>query len=196
VPTDASLLAAASRGAAARLPTRELGTFLAVGGAGYVTDVVAFNWLRDRPMLGGDNPIGAKIVAVAVAMVITYLGNRLLTWRDIPSANRRREIVLFTVFNLIGLVIAVLTLDVSHNILGLTSRLADNVSGNGIGVGLGTAFRYWSYRRFVFAGQQDRAPGPHGAASREPCASAGQEPAEASAPVPGGCRETRTSRSL
>jgi hypothetical protein len=56
------------------------------------------------------------------------------------------------VFNIIGLLISVLTLELSHNMLGLTSRLADNISGNVIGVGLGTAFRYWSYRRFVFAG--------------------------------------------
>lgn len=132
--------------------TREVATFLAVGGAGYLTDVAVFNWLRDQPVLGGQNPIGAKIAAVAVAMVVTYVGNRLLTWRNIPSTNRRREITLFTVFNLIGLLIAVLTLDVSHNVLGLTSRLADNISANVIGVGLGTAFRYWSYRSFVFVG--------------------------------------------
>lgn len=143
-------------------------TFLAVGGAGYVTDVVAFNWLRDQPFLGGQNPIGAKIAAVAVAMVVTYLGNRLLTWRDIPSTNRRREVTLFVVFNLIGLLISVLTLYVSHNLLGMTSRLADNISGNVLGVGLGTAFRYWSYRTFVFSGQPARTPGPPGSPGDRP----------------------------
>jgi putative flippase GtrA len=155
VPGRASAARDSGRARALRLPTRELATFLAVGGVGYITDVVAFNWLRDQPLLGGDNPVGAKVAAVAVAMVVTYLGNRLLTWRDIPSTNRRREVALFAVFNLIGLLISVLTLDVSHNMLGLTSRLADNISGNVVGVGLGTAFRYWSYRRFVFGGQDD-----------------------------------------
>jgi putative flippase GtrA len=135
------------------IPSREVGTFLAVGGVGYITDVIAFNWLRDQPLLGGHDPIGAKIAAVAVAMVVTYLGNRLLTWRNIPSTNRRREVSLFAVFNLVGLLISVATLDISHNLLGLTSRLADNISGNVIGVGLGTAFRYWAYRRFVFVDQ-------------------------------------------
>jgi putative flippase GtrA len=127
-------------------------TFLAVGGAGYVTDVAAFNWLRDQPLLGGTNPVGAKVAAVAVAMVVTYLGNRLLTWRDLATSNRRREVTLFMVFNLVGLLISVLVLDLSHNTLGLTSRLADNISGNVVGVGLGTAFRYWAYKRFVFVG--------------------------------------------
>jgi putative flippase GtrA len=129
--------------------------FLAVGGAGYVTDVVAFNLLRDQAALGGENPVGAKVAAVAVAMVVTYLGNRTLTWRDLATTNRRRELALFAVFNLVGLMISVLTLDLSHNVLGLTSRLADNISGNVIGVGLGTAFRYWSYKRFVFTGDLD-----------------------------------------
>jgi putative flippase GtrA len=134
------------------LPTREVVTFLAVGGAGYITDVTAFNLLRDQPLFGGQNPVGAKVAAVALAMVVTYLGNRLLTWRSTPSNNQRHEVVLFAVFNIIGLLISVLTLELSHNMLGLTSRLADNISGNVIGVGLGTAFRYWSYRRFVFGG--------------------------------------------
>ena len=34
--------------------------------------------------------------------------------------------------------------------LGLTSRLADNISANVVGLALGTVFRYWSYKRFVF----------------------------------------------
>ncbi|GAA1157516.1 hypothetical protein GCM10009606_39370 [Nocardioides aquiterrae] len=125
-------------------------TFLAVGAAGYVTDVAAFNWFREQPVVG--DPVVAKVAAVGVAMVVTYLGNRLLTWRELGSENRRREVALFAVFNLVGLLISVLALDVSHHLLGLTSRLADNISGNVVGVGLGTAFRFWAYRRFVFVG--------------------------------------------
>lgn len=127
-------------------------TFLAVGGAGYLTDVAAFNWFRDQPVIGGANPVVAKIAAVAVAMVVTYLGNRMLTWRGLGSTSRRREVGLFAVFNLAGLMMSVLALALSHDALGLTSRLADNISGNVIGVGLGTVFRYWAYKRFVFAG--------------------------------------------
>jgi putative flippase GtrA len=134
---------------------RELAFFLAVGGLGYVTDVAVFNWLRDQSVLGARDPLAAKVAAVAAAMVVTYLGNRLLTWRDIPSANRRREIGLFMIFNLVGLFIAVLALDISHHVMGLTSRLADNVSGNVIGVALGTAFRFWAYRRIVFVGDDE-----------------------------------------
>jgi putative flippase GtrA len=130
---------------------REVLTFLAVGGAGYVVDVVAFNWLRTQSALAALDPAVSKAVAVAVAMVVTYVGNRMLTWRDQPAAtDSRRQIALFALFNLIGLGISVLMLVVTHDLLGLTSRVADNLSANVLGLALGTAFRYWSYRRFVF----------------------------------------------
>ena len=38
----------------------------------------------------------------------------------------------------------------SHYALGLTSALVDNISANVIGLGLGTLFRFWSYRKWVF----------------------------------------------
>ncbi len=58
---------------------------------------------------------------------------------------------MFFVLNLVGLSIALLCLAVSHYVLGFESRLADNIAANGIGLVLGTTFRFWSYRRFVWA---------------------------------------------
>ena len=46
--------------------------------------------------------------------------------------------------------IALTCLFISHYALGFTSRLADNIAANGIGLALGTMFRFWSYRRWVF----------------------------------------------
>src|SRR4051795_3490864 len=135
-----------------RLPiSPQLLTFLAVGGTGYVVDVAVFNLLRSTVAFAGLDPSVARVVAVAVAMVVTYLGNSLLTWRGSGGEDRRREVALFVVFNLIGLGLSVLTLTVSHDLLGLTSRLADNISANVVGLALGTLFRYWSYKTFVFA---------------------------------------------
>jgi putative flippase GtrA len=137
---------------------RELPTFLAVGGAGYVVDVVVFNLLRAHTALASVDPSVAKVAAVAAAMVVTYLGNRLLTWRDQPgAADSRRQVALFVLFNVIGLGVSIATLVVTHDLLGLTSPWADNLSANVLGLGLGTAFRYWSYRRFVFAAPEDEA---------------------------------------
>jgi putative flippase GtrA len=129
---------------------RELVTFLGVGGAAYVVDVTVFNVLLSMPPFSTWHPWVARCLAVAVAMLMTYVGNRQITWRGRVGADRRREITLFVVFNLVGLAISVACLVVSHDALGLTSRLADNISANVVGLVLGTAFRFWSYRRFVF----------------------------------------------
>jgi putative flippase GtrA len=141
----------------ARLRSPEVATFLTVGGIGYVVDVATFNVLRSHSWLSTVDPSYARVLAVGLAMVVTYLGNRLFTWRDESTGDRRREIGLFIVFNMIGLGLSVATLVISHDLLGLTSRLADNVSANVVGLALGTLFRYWSYRKFVF-GVRSAAP--------------------------------------
>jgi putative flippase GtrA len=142
----------------AKLTSPEVTTFLAVGGAGYIVDVTSFNVLRSEPLLSTIDPSYARTVALALAMMVTYLGNRLLTWRDQASGDRRREVGLFIVFNLIGLGLSVATLVISHDMLGLTSALADNVSANVVGLALGTMFRYWSYKRFVFTASAPAEP--------------------------------------
>lgn len=134
-----------------RLLSREVLTFLAVGGAGYVVDVGAFNILRSLAPFNILDPTVARTLAVAVAMCVTYAGNRTLTWHEHTRGNRRREVGLFVVFNIIGFGFSVVTLAVSHDVLGFTGRLADNVSANLVGLALGTVFRYLTYKRFVFA---------------------------------------------
>ena len=143
-----------------RLLTPEILTFLTVGGAGYVVDVAAFNLFRTTPPTAALDPSIAKILAVMVAMIVTYVGNRVFTWQGQSAHGRRREIALFVLFNAIGLGLSVVTLTISHDLLGLTSRLSDNISANVIGLALGTAFRYWSYKRFVFAVDSRREPEP------------------------------------
>ena len=40
----------------------------------------------------------------------------------------------------------------SHYLMHLTSPLADNISANVVGLGLGSAVRFVAYRKWVFAG--------------------------------------------
>ena len=61
-----------------------------------------------------------------------------------------REYILFFALNGIAMVIALSCLWLSHYALGLDSPIADNISANVIGLGLGTLFRFWSYRKWVF----------------------------------------------
>ncbi|MBA3234070.1 MAG: GtrA family protein [Propionibacteriales bacterium] len=130
----------------------EVAKFGVIGGLGFVVDVGVFNLLRfaGDPGLLEHKPLSAKVISVAIATVVTYLGNRHWTWRERQRSGARREVSLFFLLNGIGMLIAVSCLAVSHYLLDLRSPLADNVSANGVGLVLGMIFRFWSYRTFVF----------------------------------------------
>jgi putative flippase GtrA len=61
-----------------------------------------------------------------------------------------REISLFFIINGIGIAIAAGVLYISRYVLGFDSAFADNIAANVIGVGIGTIFRFLSYRIWVF----------------------------------------------
>lgn len=130
---------------------RELGKFGVVGAVCYVIDVATFNVL-----LGSTHePLVPKTISTVVAGTAAFVGNRFWTWRHRERSGLHREYPLFFAVNAAGLGISLGCLWVTHNWLGsywpvLTSRLADNISGNIIGIGLASLFRFWAYRRFVF----------------------------------------------
>ncbi len=135
---------------------REMLKFGTVGAVAFVVDVGLFNLLTSDLWPGGaDAPLDghekiAKIVSASVATVVAWLGNRYWSFRHRRQSSRTREFATFVFMNGVAMVIAVLCLTLSHDVLGFDSHLADNISGNVIGVGLGTLFRFWAYRRFVF----------------------------------------------
>jgi putative flippase GtrA len=125
----------------------EIAKFGTVGALAFVVDIGLFNvLLHEAP----HKPLTAKIISTVVAATIAFILNRAWSFRHRQRSSLRREYLLFFVLNAIGLVIAVGCLGLSHYVLGLHSKLADNVSANGFGVALGTLFRFWSYRRFVW----------------------------------------------
>ena len=131
---------------------REIAKFGVVGLVAFVVDIGLFNVLR---FAGGegpfyDKPLTAKAISVAVATTVAYFGNRYWTFRHRGRTHFTREYVLFFVLNGVAMLIALACLWFSHYALGLTSALADNISANVVGLALGTLFRFWSYRRWVF----------------------------------------------
>jgi putative flippase GtrA len=125
---------------------RELMKFGVVGSAAYVVDIGVFNLMLHAT----DKPLTSKTVSTVLATTVAYAGNRTWTFRRRSKSTVRREYALFFVLNGVGLLIALTCLGISHYLLGFTSRLADNIAANLVGLGLGTAFRFWSYRRWVF----------------------------------------------
>ncbi|SDQ60033.1 Putative flippase GtrA (transmembrane translocase of bactoprenol-linked glucose) [Microbacterium sp. cf332] len=150
--------AAQPRPAGSRL-IGQLASFGLVGGLAFIVDLVVYNTVRATVLQ--DSPIWSKVVSVAVATAFAWLGNRYLTFRRDRSPHAVREGILFAVVNVVGLLIAAGCLFVSHYVLGFTSQLADNISGNGVGLVLGTAFRFAAYRWLVFSPRSRTLRLPH-----------------------------------
>jgi putative flippase GtrA len=125
---------------------RELMKFGVVGAVAFVVDIGLFNLLLQAT----DKPLTSKTISTVVATTVAYAGNRYWTFRRRSRSGVGREYALFFVLNGIGLVIALICLAVSHYLLDFTSTLADNIAANVVGLGLGTIFRFWSYRTYVF----------------------------------------------
>jgi putative flippase GtrA len=125
--------------------------FATVGSIGFVVDLLVLNSLLfagDEGVLH-DRPLVAKTVAVVVATGITYSGNRWWTFRHRARTGVAREYTLFFILNAVGLGIALACLGFTTDVLGRTGPLAINIA-NLAGIALGTLFRFWTYRTWVF----------------------------------------------
>ncbi|MGJ7440257.1 GtrA family protein [Aquipuribacter sp. MA13-6] len=155
-------LYAAIHGALA-LVVREGLKFGVVGAVAYVVDLGVFNLLLhvgDDPVLDG-KPLTAKVISVAVATMVAWMGNRWWTFRRRRRSAVPRELFLFVVVNVGGLLLALVPLAVSRYVLGLTSPVADNIAANVVGLAMGTLFRFLMYRTVVF--NENRTLPPTGA---------------------------------
>jgi putative flippase GtrA len=120
--------------------------FGTVGASGFVLDFILFNLLIHRHM----ESIEAKAISTTLAAILTYVLNRSWSFAHRETRGHRRDLAVFLVLSTVGLGIATACLAISHYWLGYDSRLADNISGVGFGTVLGTAWRFYSFKRWVF----------------------------------------------
>jgi putative flippase GtrA len=129
----------------------EIAKFGTVGAAAYVIDVGTFNLLQIEGFSPiSHKPITSKIISSVIATLFAYAGNRYWAFAHREVGSHRQSLSLFFLFNAVGMGIASSCLALTHYGLGLTSTLADNISANILGTGLGTLFRFWAYRRYIF----------------------------------------------
>lgn len=140
---------------------RELISFGAIGGVGFLVDVGVFNILAFTVFAhGGTNGLLlAKGISTTLAIVANWVGNRLITFRQHRRTDVGREALEFGLVSLAGGAISLLCLWISHDAMHLTTPLEDNLSGNVVGLALGSAFRFVLYRFWVFGprGQEQEA---------------------------------------
>lgn len=140
----------------------ELTKFGMVGVVSLALDLAVFNLVL---ALAPDRPLTAKVVSTVVSATNAFVLNRHWSFRQRERSHPLgRELLLFMALNGVGLLLALGCLGLSHYVLDLHSRLADNVAANGFGLVLGTTFRFWSYRRFVWVAPETEAV----AEAREP----------------------------
>ncbi|HAG62829.1 MAG TPA: GtrA family protein [Kocuria sp.] len=136
---------------------KELTKFGLVGAAAFVINA-SLVWLLMHTPYFADSHIKAKVVATVVAIIFSWVANRMWTFRDKRQDDKKKELVQFLVANGIGMAIELGCLGVSYYVLGLTSATASFVSGTIIGTILGTVFRYFAYRFWVFSTKLDADP--------------------------------------
>ncbi|MFI6440828.1 GtrA family protein [Streptomyces sp. NPDC050759] len=125
---------------------REVAKFGAVGGAGLLVNLVVFNLVRHVTELP---VVRASVVATVVAIVFNYIGFRYFTYRDRDKSGRTKELTLFLLFSVVGLVIENGILYAATYTFGWDSPLQSNIF-KFVGIGIATLFRFWSYRSWVF----------------------------------------------
>ncbi|MGI5125692.1 GtrA family protein [Pseudonocardia sp. CA-107938] len=141
---------------------RELIKFAFVGGATWIIDTTVFLLLKNTVLV--EKPLTAKIFAVLVATIASYVFNREWSFRTRGGRERHHEAALFFLISGIGVAVYTAPLAVSRYVLDLqvpavslfTQEVADFVSGQILGVLLGMAFRWWAFRRFVFPDENVR----------------------------------------
>ena len=114
-----------------------VGSVVDLGGAAYLHGAV------------GIGPMVSKGLSIIAATVLTYLGSRFWTFRHRVNQALMREGLLFAGLNIAGLAIAECVIAFVTYGLDMKGTLAYNAASLA-GTGLGTVFRYFSYKKWVF----------------------------------------------
>jgi putative flippase GtrA len=127
-----------------RILLKELSAFGLIGAMAFVIDVGLFAWLTTYGALK------AKAVSTVVSTTFAYFGNRYLSFSHRARSTIGRETSFFFGINLITLIFSELAIGLF--VYGFhyahTSRTVFVVN---IGtIAIGTVFRFWAYKRFVF----------------------------------------------
>jgi putative flippase GtrA len=130
----------------------EFAKFGIIGAIGLLVTNAGYLLLHGKLGMG---PVKATTIATIVATCVTYVGNRYWSFKHRERTNVAREGVIFFALNGIGLLIQDAVVAVNYYILDQGgNKLAEFLALN-VGIGLATLFRFWSYRKFVWAAPSD-----------------------------------------
>jgi putative flippase GtrA len=153
---------------------REVVRFAVVGGISFAI-TTSVNYALKVTVLN-KNPVTALIIGVLVATVFSYVASREWSFDTRGGRERQHEAALFFLISAISLGLNALPMFLSRYVLQLqvpnvdllTQEVADFVSGMIIGTLLGTAFRWWGLKKWVFPQAGARPRVVRGSGERDP----------------------------
>jgi putative flippase GtrA len=99
----------------------------------------------------GVGPVTSTTIATIIATTVAYIGNRYWSFAHRERTSVPREGLIFFVLNGVGLLIQDAVVAFNSYVLHLEHhKLAEFLALN-IGIAIATLFRFWSYRKFVWA---------------------------------------------
>jgi putative flippase GtrA len=127
-----------------RILLKELAAFGVIGALAFAIDIGIFTWLAPHGALK------AKAISTAVSTTFAYFGNRHLSFSHRARTSIGRETTFFFGINLITLIFSELVIALFVYPLGYAHGSGMVFFINLVTIGIGTIFRFWSYKRFVF----------------------------------------------
>ncbi|MEU6791141.1 GtrA family protein [Nonomuraea wenchangensis] len=107
-------------------------------------------------------PVTAKVIAVLVATIVSYMLNREWSFGTRGGRERHHETALFFLISGVGLVLSSVPLWISPYVFLLetpdvslvTQEIADFMSAQVIGTLIAMVFRFWAFRKWVFPDEE------------------------------------------
>jgi putative flippase GtrA len=124
----------------------EVAKFGVIGAIAFVVATVGTNLLYFRAGLG---PLTSNVFATIAGTCVAFLGNRYWTFRYREGSTLARDYAVFILLNGIGLGIQLVVIGFTYYLLDMHGKLAYNIALI-FGIGLGTLFRFWSYRHWIW----------------------------------------------
>ncbi len=129
-----------------RILLKELSAYGVVGLINLGIDVAIFNLLHFTLGVG---PLTSKVGATCVSVTTAYFMHRHWSFSHRARTGVRREYPLFFLINGIALAMGLLVIALVRYGFDRDDVFALNVA-NLVGIAIGTAFRFWCYKRWVF----------------------------------------------
>jgi putative flippase GtrA len=136
---------------------RRLGPELAAFGLVSAVALLVADIGITRLLQAGVGPLAAYLTAAGLSAAVSYLGNRYWTFRHRRRGGVVREGSLFLLLTTVGLVVQDACLNFSISVLSVHDQVSYDVAVLA-SMGLGSLFRFWSFRTWVWK-PRSRRPG-------------------------------------